>query len=62
MVTCISPYSDRVEGVMCRARLTRPGGHLFHEAVGEALQMLHLKLKVKAVGIEGMAMMHDSQF
>ena len=35
------------------ARLTRPGGHLFHEAVGEALQMLHLKLKVKAVGIEG---------
>ena len=35
------------------ARLTRPGGHLFHEVVGEALQMLHLKLKVKAVGIEG---------
>ena len=35
------------------ARLTRPGGHLFHEAVGEALQMLHLRLKVKAVGIEG---------
>ena len=34
-------------------RLTRPGGHLFHESVGEAVELLHLKLKVKTVGIEG---------
>ena len=34
-------------------RLTRPGGHLFHESVGDAVEMLHLKLKVKAVQIEG---------
>ena len=34
-------------------RLTKVGGHLYHECIGDAVEMLSVKLKVKQVGITG---------
>ena len=35
-------------------RLTKPKGHLYHEYIGDAIQMLSVKLKVKQIGVTGM--------
>ena len=34
-------------------RLTKAKGHLYHESIGDAVQMLNIKLKVKQIGITG---------
>ena len=34
-------------------RLTKTKGHLYHESIGDAIQMLNVKLKVKQIGITG---------
>ena len=34
-------------------RLTKPQGHLYHESIGDAIQMLNVKLKVKHIGVTG---------
>lgn len=35
-------------------RLTKFEGHLYHECIGDAIQMLSVKLKVKQIGVTGM--------
>ena len=34
-------------------RLTKPQGHLYHESIGDAIEMLNVKLKVKHIGVTG---------
>ena len=34
-------------------RLTKTKGHLYHESIGDAIQMLNVKLKVKQIGVTG---------
>ena len=37
-------------------RLTKPQGHLYHESIGDAIEMLNVKLKVKHIGVTGKIM------
>jgi len=38
-------------------RITKKKGHLYHEKIGDAIQMLNVKLKVKQIGVTGILLL-----
>ena len=37
-------------------RLTKLEGHLYHESIGDAIEMLSVKLKVNQIGVTGLSL------